>query len=98
METLVYPATGARIDAPASSVDALLAVGFIRVSEPAASAVGDAHAEPVGSLEDLEPAEGSDGVERPHNGASRKVWAAYVEGLGEDPGTLTRGELIERFG
>lgn len=32
--------------------------------------------------------------ERPRNGASRKVWAAYAESLGIEPGTLNRGELI----
>lgn len=31
---------------------------------------------------------------RPHNGASRKEWAAYAKTLGIDPGTLNRGELI----
>lgn len=31
---------------------------------------------------------------RPHNGASRKAWAAYAESVGVTPGTLTRDELI----
>lgn len=35
---------------------------------------------------------------RPNNGASRKIWAEYVTAKGEDPGELTRDELIAAFG
>lgn len=50
----------------------------------------DAEVPPV----DLPEAPAPSDPARPHNGASRKAWAAYAESVGVTPGTLTRDELI----
>lgn len=45
---------------------------------------------------DAEPAAAA--LRRPATNASKADWVAYVEALGEDPGDLTKAELIELYG
>lgn len=97
MVVIMYnPYTGGTVTASVSTVERLARLGWeveTLSDVPAPTAPRGQVAEPA-ETGHATVVDETAGVERPHNGASRKAWAAYAESLGIEPGTLNRGELI----